>query len=216
MANLVRGRLLDLRPDHCPEAEALLTKAVKLLPSHPDTWNSLGHAFWKKSDLVGARNCFGNSLENCRSKQTLQALSMLLRFMARASTSSHSSQTEPPSELAKQSLAAATEAVAADVSDDASWYALGMAHLALFFTRRTTGPDAAKGAPSSGLQQALKAFANAERCGAGAQNPDLHFNRAMVLKFLEEYQSVRSLQYIISTRSHPTSGADFSTTLDAI
>ena len=55
-----------------------------------------------------------------------------------------------------------------------------MAHLAHAFV--------AGGGAAEALAPALKAFAQAERCGEGARNPDLHFNRGVALRYLEDFQ----------------------------
>lgn len=39
---------------------------VKLEPSNTDAWNTLGECFWKKKDLMGARDCYESALEAVR------------------------------------------------------------------------------------------------------------------------------------------------------
>jgi hypothetical protein len=77
-------------------------------------------------------------------------------------------------------VAHAKAALALDVGDGASWYNLAMAQLAHAF--------AAGGGAADALAPVLKAFAQAERCGEGARNPDLHFNRGVSLRYLEDFQ----------------------------
>jgi len=71
------------------------------------------------------------------------------------------------------------EAVALDVQDGISWYILGNAYLANFFLNSSNPVD---------TMQALKAYQQAESCTNSVNNPDLHFNRAVIYKFQEEYQ----------------------------
>uniref|UniRef100_N1QXB2 Tetratricopeptide repeat protein 5 n=1 Tax=Aegilops tauschii TaxID=37682 RepID=N1QXB2_AEGTA len=52
------GKILDVFPDYCKEAEEHLSKAVKLNPSLVDAWLCLGNCIWKKGNLASARNCF--------------------------------------------------------------------------------------------------------------------------------------------------------------
>jgi len=84
----LKGKVLDVFPDYKKEAEDHLSKAVcvvrcspwftlhlicrshydlllfqvKLNPSLTDAWLSLGNCFWKKGDLVSAKNCFTRAL----------------------------------------------------------------------------------------------------------------------------------------------------------
>ncbi len=75
----LKGKALDVYSEHNSEAEAALTKAVKLEPSHVEGWNALGHCFWKKKDWQAARDCFLQALGKGGGKRTLRQLSMLLR-----------------------------------------------------------------------------------------------------------------------------------------
>ncbi len=53
-----RGRALNVGADHDPEAENLLSKAVKLDPAMIEAWNELGEAHWKRNDVDTAKTCF--------------------------------------------------------------------------------------------------------------------------------------------------------------
>ena len=55
-----------------------------------------------------------------------------------------------------------------------------MAHLAHAFV--------AGGGAAEALAPVLKAFAQGERCGEAARNPDFHFNRGVALRYLEDFQ----------------------------
>ena len=47
-----------MRGEHSPEAESLLSKAVKLDPAMVEAWNELGEAHWKRGDIDTAKTCF--------------------------------------------------------------------------------------------------------------------------------------------------------------
>ncbi|CAM9225661.1 unnamed protein product [Chrysoparadoxa australica] len=166
----VRGRALDVFSEYSAEAEACLSRAVKLAPSdNIDAWNALGHCFWKKWDLPSALNCFKEALSQKPNKESLRHLSMVLRQLPG----------DGHEKLLTESLQKAKEAVALDLSDAHSWYVLGNAHVAIFFRVSHSTRD---------LQRAIQAYTTAESHG-GENNPDLYFNKARVHQFLEEYQN---------------------------
>ncbi len=82
--------------------------------------------------------------------------------------------------LSAEGVAHAKAALALGVADGTSWYNAAMAQLAHAFV--------AGGGAAEALAPVLKAFAQAERCGEAARNPDLHFNRGVALRFLEDFQ----------------------------
>ncbi|XP_021733136.1 LOW QUALITY PROTEIN: tetratricopeptide repeat protein 5-like [Chenopodium quinoa] len=167
----LKGKVLDVFPDYRKEAEDHLSKAVKLNPSLTDAWLSLGNCFWKKGELVSAKNCFHRALSKGPDKNVLCQLSMLERKMAQDS--------DNKAELVDESIRHAKEAIALDVADGNSWYNLGNACLTSFF---------ASGAwDHSKLCQSLKAYQNAEKDEMMKGNPDLYFNCATVNKYLENY-----------------------------
>lgn len=168
----LKGKVLDVFPDYKKEAEEHLSKAVKLNPSLTDAWLSLGNCFWKKGELVSAKNCYSRALSKGPDKNVLSQLSMLERKLAQDS--------ENKAELIDDSIRHAKEAIALDVVDGNSWYNLGNACLTSFF---------ASGAwDYSKLSQSLKAYQNAEKDERMQQNPDLFFNCATVNKYLENYE----------------------------
>ena len=73
----------------------------------------------------------------------------------------------------------AKQAVGLDISDGHSWYVLGNAYLALYFTDVAAGLGV--------LQKSLKAYQNAERNGA-PEEADLCYNRGTVCRYLNRYQ----------------------------
>lgn len=47
----LRGKVLDFLPEYTKQAEDLLSKALKLMPSKREAWDALGHVYWKKNDI---------------------------------------------------------------------------------------------------------------------------------------------------------------------
>jgi tetratricopeptide (TPR) repeat protein len=58
----LKGRALNVIPQHSKEAEELLSRAVKLDPKLVEAWNELGECYWKKDDIQEAKNCFSGAL----------------------------------------------------------------------------------------------------------------------------------------------------------
>lgn len=52
-----------MAPDFSAKAEECLSRAVKLEPGLVEGWNTLGEQYWKKGDLMGAKNCFTGALQ---------------------------------------------------------------------------------------------------------------------------------------------------------
>ncbi|XBI17646.1 hypothetical protein VPH35_059648 [Triticum aestivum] len=167
------GKILDVFPDYCKEAEEHLSKAVKLNPSLVDAWLCLGNCIWKKGNLASARNCFLLALSKGTDKKILCQLSMLERSMAQSS--------EDQALLVEESINHAKEAVMLDIKDGNSWYNLGNAYLTSFF---------ASGAwDKARLHHSIKAYQNAEKDETMKLNPDLYYNCATAYKYLENYES---------------------------
>ena len=62
----IKGKVLEILPNYNKDAEACLSKAVKLEPNLIEAWNLLGHSFWKKNDLNSAKNCYSTALSLVR------------------------------------------------------------------------------------------------------------------------------------------------------
>lgn len=60
---LQKGRCLNVAPDFSAIAEECLSRAVKLEPGLVEGWNTLGEQYWKKGDLMGAKNCFTGAMQ---------------------------------------------------------------------------------------------------------------------------------------------------------
>jgi len=76
----LRGRVLDFLPEYTRQAEEMLSKSLKLVPTKREAWDALGHVYWKKNDLAAAKNCFESSLEQeSNNREILRNLSMVYR-----------------------------------------------------------------------------------------------------------------------------------------
>ncbi|GAB2226642.1 hypothetical protein Droror1_Dr00022457 [Drosera rotundifolia] len=169
----LQGKVLDVFADYKKEAEDHLSKAVKLNPSLVDAWLSLGDCFWKKGDLLSAKNCFVLALKKVgQDKKILCQLSMLERKMAQGS--------QNQAEAIEQSIRHAKLAIKLDVKYGNSWYNLGNAYLTSFFVSGAWD--------HSKLQLALKAYQNAEKDEKMKTNPDLYYNCAIVNRYLDNYE----------------------------
>lgn len=177
-------------------AEEALKKAAKLNPALDGAWICLGQLFWKKGNLEGAKNCYLSVLKRGPNKKTLQAMSMLCRSLAKSKAAPGS---EEQRGFVAESMEHAKAAVKLDMRDGNSWYQVGMAYMSQFFAEGAADP--------AKLQHALKAFQSAENGGPGPAGvtgaaqavsaaaggggigdyPDLHFNRAIVFRYQEEY-----------------------------
>ena len=62
----LKGRALNVLPDHNPEAETLLSRSVKLDPTLVEAWNELGECYWKRGDIETAKTCFEGALNHVR------------------------------------------------------------------------------------------------------------------------------------------------------
>jgi len=168
----LKGKVLNGTEAYSKEAEEALAKAVKLDPKHVEGWNQLGECFWKKGDKAQAQTCFKGALNVAENKESMQHLSMLLRSL------------ETSSDLEKnnhitQSVDMAKDAIKLDLADGRSWFVLGNAYLALFFSKMETVEH---------VRQAMKAYKRAEADKSqGVNNPDLHQNRATIHEYQEDY-----------------------------
>lgn len=59
---MLLGRTLNVTPDYDNKAYEYLSKSVKLDPKLVEAWNHLGELYWKKGDILNAKNCFSGAL----------------------------------------------------------------------------------------------------------------------------------------------------------
>ncbi|XP_046394151.1 tetratricopeptide repeat protein 5-like [Ischnura elegans] len=168
----LKGKALNVKSNHDSKAEEALSKAVKFDPKLVDAWNELGECYWKKDDIIGAKNCFINALAHQKNKVSLRNLSMVLRQIPTKTLAERISNIE-------ESLLKAKEAVQLDPNDGISWTILGNAHLSSFFTISYN--------PKT-LKLSLSSYIQAEKDACARTKPDLYYNKAMALKYEEEYQ----------------------------
>ena len=80
-----------MRGEHSPEAESLLSKAVKLDPAMVEAWNELGEAHWKRGDIDTAKTCFEGAVRLVRPRPDLictfhSSLYLLMCMLCRKGT----------------------------------------------------------------------------------------------------------------------------------
>ncbi|XP_029161351.1 tetratricopeptide repeat protein 5-like [Nylanderia fulva] len=167
----LKGRALNVVDRFIPQAEELLSKAVKLEPKLIEAWNELGECYWKNDDIKQAKNCFVGAVQHGRNKVSLRNLSMVLR-------QEQTSSIEQRTKNIQQGVEYAKEAVSLDTTDGVSWAILGNSYLSSFFTV-TQNPNT--------LRLCMSAYMQAEKDIIARSNPDLFYNKAIALKYQEEY-----------------------------
>ncbi|KAF5302334.1 hypothetical protein FQA39_LY10373 [Lamprigera yunnana] len=168
----LKGRALNVMPHYSREAEEFLSKSVKLDPKLVEAWNELGECYWKNDNIKEAENCFTGALNYCRNKVSLRNLSMTSR-------QKQLSDPEQKRKMVEHGLELAKEAVQLDPNDGLSWIVLGNAHLSSFFGLSQS--------PKT-LRMCLTAYVRGESDVAAKSNPDLHYNKAIALKYQEEFE----------------------------
>ena len=168
----LRGRALNVTTKHDAESERLLSKSVKLEPSFVEAWNELGESYWKREDVDNARICFEGALSHRENKISLRKLSIVLR------QKSSSLPAEERLRAIEAGLSKARESVQLDTTDGISWSILGNAYLAHFFSVSQN--------PRT-LRQAMSAYKQAEKDVIAKSSPELHYNKAIALKYEEDY-----------------------------
>uniref|UniRef100_A0A6B0VCH8 Putative tetratricopeptide repeat protein n=1 Tax=Ixodes ricinus TaxID=34613 RepID=A0A6B0VCH8_IXORI len=130
-----------------------------------------------KGDILKAQNCFEGVLKITKDKVSLRNLSMLLRQVG-----------ETPEDKLKNvcdSVDKAKQALELDITDGNSWYILGNAYLALYFS----GSQNAKT-----VQEAMSAYSRALEDPKMKYSSDLYHNFAVALKHQEDFQG--ALQHL--------------------
>ena len=198
-AALLCGRALDAGPAFSAEAEECLSRAVRLDPASAMAWAALGHCLWKKSDLPGAQECFTTSVARQPSPFALRSLSQLVRMAALRGGGGDARRAAH-----EASIEHAKAAVALAMGDAQSWAVLGVAHL--YHAIHVTGEE--EELRKAGRAFAMGAKVEAEALGGSreaapaaaarpglvglsscrsSRDPDLHFNRGVLLAYLNDY-----------------------------
>ncbi|XP_044738738.1 tetratricopeptide repeat protein 5-like isoform X2 [Chrysoperla carnea] len=167
----LKGKSLNVTADFDKNALDLLSKAVKLDPKLVDAWNELGECYWKNDNIKEAKNCFNGALAQRRNKISLRNLSMVYRQEC-ATTK------EQQIENIQKGVSYAKEALDLDLNDGNSWAVLGNAHLSNYFLISQN--------PRT-LKMCMSAYNQAKRDIIARNNPDLHYNVGIALKYEEEY-----------------------------
>lgn len=154
------------------EAEEILIDAAKTNPTMYEIWNELGDCIWKKGDKKGAQNCFERALNQQRNKVSLRNLSIVMRQQASVTN-----------DQIEESVKISKEAVSLDVTDGTSWYILGNAYLAQFFLC---------GQAADVLKCSLNAYSKASADEKVLSDPDYHYNKGIVFKYLDDYTNAIS------------------------
>ena len=165
----LKGCALNIGNKYNPKAEEILIDAAKMNPTMYEIWNELGDCIWKKGDKKGARNCFERALNQQRNKVSLRNLSIVMR-----------QQESVSNEEIEESVKISKEAVTLDVTDGTSWYILGNAYLAQFFLC---------GQASNVLKCSLNAYSKASADEKVLSDPDYHYNKGIVFKYLDDYSN---------------------------
>lgn len=59
----LKGKALNVTPNYDSKAEEALSRAIKLDIKLFEAWNELGESYWKKEDILEAKNCFQGALK---------------------------------------------------------------------------------------------------------------------------------------------------------
>ena len=165
----LKGCALNVGNKYNLKAEEILIDAAKMNPTMFEIWNELGDCIWKKGDKKGARNCFERALNQERNKASLRNLSIVMR-----------QQESVTNAEIEESVKISKEAVSLDVTDGTSWYILGNAYLAQFFLC---------GQASNDLKCSLNAYSKASADEKVLSDPDYHYNKGIVFKYLDDYNN---------------------------
>lgn len=193
----LRGKCLDFIPEYTKQAEENLSKSIKLMPTKCESWEALGHVYWKKRDIEQSKKCFEGCLEQDENnKQALRNLSMVYRQLE-TSSNGDKLDAEERKKNYQLSIQLATKAISLDLTASESWYVLGNAHLTNFFQNNESTLE---------LEHALKAYAQTEK-NLKEANPDLFFNRGTIFEYLERYNEA-VCDFETAHKIDPNLGAD--------
>uniref|UniRef100_K7FVJ3 Tetratricopeptide repeat domain 5 n=1 Tax=Pelodiscus sinensis TaxID=13735 RepID=K7FVJ3_PELSI len=170
-ALMLKGKALNVTPDYSPQAEELLSKAVKLDPELGSSHDSDPFLPSRAKVQSSLNSCVTCLIGRCVNRLRIKDRKVTQEFNHLLAT--HYFQYQMMLIL-KYSLVGIINTLCLSAAD-----VLGNAYLSLFFH---TGQ-------SPGIaQQALSAYAQAEKVDPTAScNPDLHLNRATLHKYEENY-----------------------------
>ena len=187
----LRGKTLD--SDVRPNATAVeqLKECISICPNFVPAYSVLANAEWKSGDLSSAHEHLIKRIELEREGReeiggrslvdVWVQLSMLERAMA-ARGMEGVPRASSGKNLIELSVEHAKTAVVSDISSAKAWCCLGNAHMAEFF-------HSSAGRHINKIFEALKAYKRSDALlqTNGGILPDLHYNRAVALRFVERY-----------------------------
>lgn len=130
---------------------------------------ALAQCHWKKGDLIQAKSYLQEALHANESKEALQEMSIITRQIK--------TKQEDTAAIIDESITLAKRALQLDLHDHKSWYILGNAYCMKFFSGIQDIND---------LSKAISAYNRSELLGGGC-NPDLHYNKGNVSRYLQDY-----------------------------
>lgn len=172
--SVLKAKLMTILPTYNDKARELLEKVVKRDPTDFEAWNLLGEQYWRNGKIQMARQCFEGSLSKRANSRSLRSLSMILRAMPEKDQKAKMANV-------KQSFQKAKQAVDLDDSNGLNWYVLSNAYLTLFVN--STGVM-----KRELIKKAYAGYERAEKLGEN-YNPDLHYNRAQLHLYDEQWQA---------------------------
>ena len=119
---IARARAHLLLPAYSKEAEADLSKALKLRPSDALAWVTMSESLWKRDAIKEARDVLVSAL--AQDSKCVPALCQLSRIL-RAYAGKVATENEERLALMEESVARAKEAIALDMNSGEAWAALG-------------------------------------------------------------------------------------------
>ncbi|KAL0214294.1 hypothetical protein P9112_006478 [Eukaryota sp. TZLM1-RC] len=164
-----RGRALAGSNSDLELAENYLSKAIKLDPDFTEAYLYLADVHTLRQQWVQAERVLEASLILSKTPAALRLLSRVIRQTSKQSTI--------PQSLLDRSVSLAKEALDMDLNLGEGWLVYGLGLTTRFF--HSLCPQL------TDLDKALIAFNRAEKFDDQKTNPDVFFNRAQVLTYLE-------------------------------
>jgi len=171
--SVLKAKLMTILPTYNDKARELLERVVKRDPTDFEAWNLLGEQYWRAGKIQMAKQCFEGALSKRQNSKSLRSLSMILRAMP---------EKEQKAKVAnvKLSFQRAKQAVDLDDSNGMNWYVMSNAYLTLFVN--STGVM-----KRELIKKAYAGYERAEELGEN-YNPDLHYNRAQLYMYDEQWE----------------------------
>ena len=182
----VTGRALDALETPSPEAEAALSRAVRLDASSSEAWAALGHVQWKRADLDGAVESFESSIARAPTASAHRSLASLARARLRSPSDRARVGNDELLSAHANAITHAKAAIALDLADAQSWDALGLAYLCTAIEVSLDVED---------LRRARTAFLRGAALAAAAgseKHPDTSYNRGVMHSCLEEWDAAEA------------------------